>query len=57
MVFTTTIPEANAFKVAVGCRQPVEFYSYRSRAADLTRRLSREILDRIADKTARRQVA
>lgn len=57
MVLDTVIPEASAFKVALACRKPVEFYSAASAAAKLTRGLSREILDRIAEKTARRQVA
>jgi len=57
MVLDTVIPEASAFKVALACRKPVELYSSQSPAAELTRQLSREILDRIAEKTARRQVA
>ena len=57
MVLDTVIPEASAFKVALACRKPVEMYSPATPAADLTRKLSREILDRIAEKTARRQVA
>ena len=50
-VLSTVIPEAAAFKVAITCRQPVEFYNSRSVAAKLTRDLSREILDRIDSKT------
>lgn len=57
MVLDTVIPEASAFKVALACRKPVEFYSASSTAAELTRQLSREILDRIAERTSRRQVA
>jgi chromosome partitioning protein len=57
MVLDTVIPEVSAFKVALACRKPVEMFSSKSKAADLTRKLSREILDRIADKPARRQVA
>jgi len=57
MVLTTVIPEASAFKVALACRKPVEMHSSKCTAARLTRQLSREILDRIAEKTARRQVA
>ena len=57
MVLNTVIPEASAFKVALACRKPVEFYSSISNAAELTRQLSREILDRIAGRTAKRQVA
>jgi chromosome partitioning protein len=57
MVLDTVIPEASAFKVALACRKPVEMYRPRTPAANLTRRLSREILDRIAEKNLRRQVA
>ena len=57
MVLSTVIPEASAFKVALACRKPVEFYSPNSSAADLTRQLTREIFDRIAERTAKRQVA
>ena len=57
LVFTTVIPEASAFKVALACRRPVESYSPRSRAANLTRQLVREILDRVALSNAKRQVA
>lgn len=39
MVLETVIPEASAFKVALTCRQPVEFSSPRSAAANLTRTL------------------
>ena len=57
MVLKTVIPEASAFKVALACRKPVEMYSKSAAASKLTRELSREILDRVAEKTARRQVA
>ena len=57
MVLDTVIPEASAFKVALACRKPVEMYSPKSPAAGLTRQLSCEILDRISEKKARRQVA
>jgi chromosome partitioning protein len=56
-VLKTVIPEASAFKVALACRQPVEFYAWKSAAADLTRRLSREILDLTDEKQARRKTA
>ena len=46
-VFQTVIPEASAFKVALACRKPVWFHAPQSRAAELTFRLAREILDRI----------
>lgn len=57
MVLETVIPEASAFKVALACRKPVEMYGPQTSAAELTRKLSREILDRARGKTARRQVA
>jgi chromosome partitioning protein len=53
----TVIPEATAFKVAVSCRKPVEYQEPNSRAAELTRQLAREILDRIAMKHVRRHAA
>lgn len=56
-VFETVIPETSAYKVAVASRAPVEFDLPKSRAAMLTRELSREILDRIDEKTARLRVA
>ena len=57
MVLETLIPEASAFKVSLACRKPVEMHSPSSAAARLTRQLSCEILDRIADRKPRRQVA
>ena len=56
-VLSTVIPEASAFKVSLACRKPVEFHNAKTRAADLTRQLSREILDRIAMKNKQRNVA
>jgi chromosome partitioning protein len=56
-VLTTVIPEAAAFKVAITCRQPVEFYNAKSVAAKLTRDLSREILELISQKSEQREVA
>ncbi len=56
-VLSTVIPEAAAFKVAISCRQPVEFYSTRSVAAQLTRDLSLEILERINAKSKLGEVA
>jgi chromosome partitioning protein len=55
MVLDTVIPEASAFKLSVSARKPVEMHRSRSQAASLTRQLSREILDRIAVKNAKRQ--
>ena len=57
MVLDIVIPEASAFKVSLACRQPVEFYSPRSKAAELTRQLSREILDRVTEKNQKLRVA
>lgn len=57
MVLDTVIPEASAFKVALACRKPVEFYSSTSTAGKLTRDLAQEISDRIAQRTAKRHVA
>jgi chromosome partitioning protein len=57
MVLDTVVPEASAFKVALACRKPVQYYSKNSTAAELTTRLSREILDRIAVKNGKRHVA
>ncbi len=56
-VLKTVIPEASAFKVALACRQPVGFYSPRSPAARQTDQLGRELLNRIAAKNARQNVA
>ena len=57
MVLDTVIPEVAAFKVALACRKPVEFYAPKSAAAGQTRRLGREILDFVAERTIKRQVA
>jgi chromosome partitioning protein len=43
-VFTTVIPEASAFKVALACRTPVSHYSPKSRPARLTAELAQELL-------------
>lgn len=56
-VLATVIPEASAFKVALACRKPVGFYSPRSLAARLTEELSLELLDRIAARESRREIA
>ena len=57
MVLETVIPEASAFKVSLTRRKPVELHNPKSTAAHLTRQLSCEILNRIGEKRARRQVA
>lgn len=46
-VFDTVVPEASAFKVAVASRQPVTHWAPRSRAAQLTRELCREMYERM----------
>ena len=56
-VLESVIPEASAFKVSLACRQPVQCYSPKSVAAELTRKLSREILERIHGKTICQRVA
>ena len=57
MVFDTVVPEASAFKVALACRKPVGLYSSRSKAARSMVYLAREILDKVAVRTAKRDVA
>ena len=51
------VPEAAAFKVALACRTPVGHYSPKSRAANLTAELGKEILERIANTVPQRSVA
>lgn len=53
-VFTTVIPEASAFKVALACRKPVSMHAPGSKAARLTSELAREILDRVDGLTEKR---
>jgi chromosome partitioning protein len=57
LVLETVIPEASAFKVALACRQPVGHSSPRCKAAQATRALCWEKLERVAEKTNKRQVA
>jgi chromosome partitioning protein len=57
LVMQNVMPELSAFKVAVADRAPVEFHDRRSRAARLTRNLSREILERTDVRNTKRQVA
>ncbi|QEG01481.1 MinD/ParA/CobQ/CobA-like protein [Stieleria maiorica] len=56
MVLDTIVPEASAFKVSLACRQPVEYYSAKSTAAERTRDLAAEIVTRIAEKSKKRIV-
>lgn len=57
LVLESLLPELSAFKLAVANRMPVEFHDANSRAADLTRKLCREILDRTNVETGNRRVA
>ncbi|MEM7314001.1 MAG: ParA family protein [Planctomycetota bacterium] len=57
LVLTTVIPELSAFKVATAARMPVEYYQPSSVAANLTRALAHEILDRVSEKLKLRDVA
>lgn len=52
LILNTIFRELSAFKLAVADRRPVEFYDPRSRAAELTRELCREIVDRTDEKLA-----
>lgn len=56
MVLDTIIPEASAFKVALACRKPVEFYSAKTPAATATRELAEEIVSRIAGRVKKQKV-
>jgi len=56
LVLATTIPELSAFKVALACRQPVEYYSAKSAAAAAMRGLAEEIHFRLAGRTRQRCV-
>ncbi len=56
LVLETVIPEANAFKVALAARQPVEFHAPRSDAARSMRQLANEISTHI-EVRRRKQVA
>lgn len=53
-VLTTVVSEASAFKVSLACRKPVSFYSPRSPAARQMDELGRELLERIAARTGRK---
>ena len=57
MVLDTVVPEASAFKVALTRRSPVQFDAPKSKAANLTMSLAREILDRIGVNELKRKVA
>lgn len=57
LVLDSFLSELAAFKMAVAERSPVEFHAPKSRAARLTRELSREILDRTDVKNTKRRAA
>ena len=57
LVLQTVIPEASAFKVALACREPVNVYAPRSKAARLTSELGREIVERISQRRRHQSVA
>jgi chromosome partitioning protein len=56
-VFSTVVPEASAFKVALSCRQPVSTYAPTSKAARLNALLGDELLNRITAIDAERRIA
>lgn len=55
-VLQTVVQEASAFKVSLSCRQPVNYYAPRSKAAHLMEQLSTELLDRIKSSGEKRGV-
>ncbi len=57
LALETTVPEASAFKVALACRKPVEQYGPKTRAATVMRDLMHEIMNRVAGKIQRRNIA
>ena len=57
LVLNNFLSELSSFKVAVANRTPVQFHEPNGRAARLTRKLSREILDRIDVNNAKRKAA
>ncbi len=56
-VFSTVIPEASAFKVALSCRQPVNVYAPSSKGARQISHLADEILHRISEVNEKRRTA
>lgn len=57
MVLDTIMPEASAFKVALACRQPVEYYSPKSQAGIVMRKLVTELVERVSNKQKIRHIA
>lgn len=56
-VFSTVVPEASAFKVALSCRKPVSQYAPNSKAASVIAKLGDEILHRMSLMDAQRRIA
>ncbi len=56
-VFSTVVPEASAFKVALSCRKPVSHYAPNTKAASLVAALADEILHRMPLLDAQRRIA
>lgn len=56
-VFSTVVPEASAFKVAISCRKPVSQYAPNSKAASVIAALGNEMLHRMSLLDAQRRIA
>ena len=56
-VYSTVVPEASAFKVALSCRKPVSHYAPNSKAASVVAALGDEILHRMFLADAQRRIA
>jgi chromosome partitioning protein len=56
-IFATVIQEASAFKVALSCRQPVNYYAPSSRASSLMSSLAEEMLRRMTTTNSARRIA
>jgi chromosome partitioning protein len=56
-VFSTVVPEASAFKVAISCRKPVSHYAPNSKAASVIAALGNEMLHRMSLLDAQRRIA
>ncbi len=56
LVLDAVIPERSAFKVALACRKPGEYYSPKSAAAASMKELAEEIHSRTTGRTKRRRV-
>ena len=56
-VFSTVVPEASAFKVALSCRKPVSHYAPNSKAASVVATLGDEILHRMSLLDTQRRIA